>query len=350
MKHHPVPDAPRIDALPPGTARPLFSVMIPSYNYAEYMPATLRSVLAQDPGPAEMQIEVVDDCSTTHDPEPMVRAVGGGRIAFHRQPRNVGMIANFNSCIGRAQGEWIHILHGDDIVRPDFYARASRAIRAHPEIGAWVCRVIYMDESGLWRGFSELESHTPQVMGEHFVRQVLVDQRLQFAGTIVRRSVYERLGGFRPELILCLDWDMWKRIAVHAPIFYDPEPLACFRLHQASVYGQAVRAGKTVADERLSVQFADAYVPAAEAAGIRREALKITAIRAIRNARNQWKLGYRKTALRLLMEASRCSFHPAVLARMALVLASMAAETPTVHAASPATASPPQTPSPSSAA
>ena len=47
---------------------------------------------------------------------------------------------------------------------------------------------------------------------------VLVDQRMQFVGTIVRRSMYEQLGGFRPELTLCPDWDMWKRVAVHAPI------------------------------------------------------------------------------------------------------------------------------------
>jgi len=41
-----MPSAPQIDPLPPGTERPLFSVMIPSYNYAQYMPATLQSVLS----------------------------------------------------------------------------------------------------------------------------------------------------------------------------------------------------------------------------------------------------------------------------------------------------------------
>src|SRR4051812_10436192 len=98
MKQYPVPDAPRIDPLPNGTARPRFSVMIPAYNYAQYMRGTLQSVLGQDPGPAEMQIEVVDDCSTTHDAETAVREIAGGRIGFHRQPRNVGMIENFNTC------------------------------------------------------------------------------------------------------------------------------------------------------------------------------------------------------------------------------------------------------------
>jgi hypothetical protein len=113
---------------------------------------------------------------------------------------------------------------------------------------------------------------------------------------------------------------MWKRVALHTPIFYEPEPLACFRLHAESVYGRAVRAATTVADERRSVQLAGSYVAAADARGIRRDALKVTAIRAIRNARSQWRLGYRKTALRLLLEALRCSLHPAVLARTVFVL------------------------------
>ena len=350
MKHYPVPDAPRIDALPHGTTRPPLSVMIPAYNYAQYMRGTLHSVLRQDPGPGEMQIEVVDDCSTTHDPEDVVREIGGGRIGFHRQPRNVGMIENFNTCIGRAQGEWVHILHGDDTVRSEFYARARQAMLAHPQIGAWMCRTIYMDEDGLWTGLSELESRTPQILGEDFAAHILVDQRMYFVSTVVRRSVYEQLGGFRPELKLCLDWDMWKRIALHAPIFYDPEPLACFRLHTASAYAHAVRAGESVADERRSVRIACGYVPPADAPRIRREAMKITAIRALRNARREWRLGNRATALRLLVEALRCSVQPAVLARLVLVLSSMVAHTSAARVASGAPASPPQSSSTSSAA
>ena len=53
-----------IAPLPQEAARPKWSVMIPAYNCARFLAATLESVLAQDPGPAQMQIEVVDDCSS----------------------------------------------------------------------------------------------------------------------------------------------------------------------------------------------------------------------------------------------------------------------------------------------
>ena len=52
--------------------RPIWSVMIPTYNCANYLRETLASVLAQDPGADVMQIEVVDDHSTKDDPKAVV--------------------------------------------------------------------------------------------------------------------------------------------------------------------------------------------------------------------------------------------------------------------------------------
>src|SRR5277367_6513526 len=91
----------RIEEVPEGIHRPLWSVMIPTYNCAKYLRQTLESVLAQDPGPEQMQIEVVDDCSTKDDPEAVVRELGKDRVEFYRKPKNEGAIHNFNTCIQR---------------------------------------------------------------------------------------------------------------------------------------------------------------------------------------------------------------------------------------------------------
>ena len=68
--------------MPDGVHRPTWSVMIPTYNCAALLRETLKGVLAQDPGPERMQIEVIDDASTKDDPEAVVREQGRPRCVL----------------------------------------------------------------------------------------------------------------------------------------------------------------------------------------------------------------------------------------------------------------------------
>jgi glycosyltransferase involved in cell wall biosynthesis len=246
---------PIVAPLPPLAERPFWSVMIPIYNCREdYLRETLESVLRQDPGPEDMQIEVLDNCSTVGDPEAVVEEMGGGRIGFHRQMHNLGIPGNFNACIERARGHWVHILHGDDTVRPDYYKRARANITAHPEAGAALTRMIYTDGDGQWMGLSELESRVSGILDEGFSWRQLTDQRIQFVAMVVRRSTYEELGGFRASLPHCLDWDMWKRVVLSKPIVYNSEPLACYRVHDGMDSNRLIATGANVAEERRSIE------------------------------------------------------------------------------------------------
>ena len=116
MKNRIPQKPPVISVLPNHITRPLWSVMIPTYNCSHYLIDNIRSVLAQDPGAEYMQIEVVDDFSTDADIEALVLEIGKGRVGFYRQPENVGSLRNFETCLNRATGHYIHLLHGDDQV------------------------------------------------------------------------------------------------------------------------------------------------------------------------------------------------------------------------------------------
>ena len=52
---------------------------------------------------------------------------------------------------------------------------------------------------------------------------------------IVRRSAYERVGGFSRSLIFAFDLEMWSRLSSIGPVWFEPEPLADYRTHQWSV-------------------------------------------------------------------------------------------------------------------
>lgn len=315
---------PRIEPISVKGHRPFWSVMIPVYNPAEgLLRETINGVLAQDPGPNDMEIEVVDNCSTRGDIEKLVREIAGDRIRFYRQPQNVGAIENFNTCIRRAHGEWVHILHGDDTVRPEFYGCARAAILKHPEAEALACRTIYIDGDGIWIGLSDVEAREPTLLGESFVTRQLITQRIQFVGMVARRSTYERLGGFRPELRHCTDWDMWNRIAITGKLLYLPDPLACYRIYGGADTSAQVRTGQNVVDEQRAIDMACSYVPPDKVSSFYRDAMKEAAIRALRRMRIHWTGGERRIALIQLRAALRCSVALGVLARLVLIVGAL---------------------------
>src|ERR1019366_2410924 len=189
-----------------------------------------RSVLSQDPGPEEMQIEVVDDVSLVDDPEPIVRRVAGHRVSFFRNPRNLGLMPNFNNSVERARGHWVHILHTDDFVLPGYYERMKIALQDRSDIGAAFCRYAQVDEHENWRCTSAMESPKAGIL-PGFIEKIASACIIQFASMVVRRSVYQQLGGFRLDLPYAADWEMWIRIAAHYPIWYEPTTLAAWRIH-----------------------------------------------------------------------------------------------------------------------
>lgn len=280
--------------------------MIPVFNSAELLKKTLESVLCQDLGPGEMEVEVLDNCSTKDDPGKVVRELGRGRVGYFRQSTNVGASENFNSCIRRARGQWVHILHADDIVLPGFFLQARKAIRTQPDISAVIFRVVYMDEAGAWRHLAELEAPTPQILDKSFVERQLTSQRIQSVGMIVRRAAYEELGGFRPDLPYCDDWEMWNRIIVRKRVFYVPELLACFRVHGEAATASHVRTGKNVIDERRCIKMSTSDLPPERARNVYRAAMRAAIIRALRHMQQLKKAGDKKAVRSQMRQIFYC--------------------------------------------
>jgi glycosyltransferase involved in cell wall biosynthesis len=277
--------APIIDPLPDGIRRPFWSVMIPTYNTNRYLKETLESILVQDPGQDEMQIEIVDDCSTEDDPETLLEEMSlTSRVKIFRHPEHVGITANWNACVERATGRWVHILHADDIVQPGFYAKLRQPLGDHPEAGAAFCRAIYMWGDGNWFGFTELERRTPGILAD-WLQIIAVEQRIQTPAVVVKRETYEKLGGYCCALRYTPDWEMWKRIAVFYPVWYEPEPLACYRVHAHALSRTITRTAMDTPDERKCIEITRRYLPNEVAEVLSTKALELSALRALNEAR-----------------------------------------------------------------
>ena len=287
--------------------RPFWSVMIPTYNpKADYLEQTLKSLLKQAPNSHQMQIEVVDDCSTKSDVEELVRKISNSRVSFYQQPQNLGQVANWNDCIQRARGNWIHILHQDDIVLPGFYSSLQAALEKESNVGAVFCRHYYIDEGGNQQFLSESERETAGIL-ENFIERIAVRQRVQFASIAVRRDVYEKLGGFSQQAGSAADWEMWKRIAAHYNVWYEPQILACFRLHSASETSRLMQSGGNIADARKAIEISRFYLPKTLAEELSNQSKEHYAIEALKMAHIMLQRGEVNYAFAQIREGLKCS-------------------------------------------
>lgn len=296
---------PQIPPLPDGIDRPFWSVMIPTCNPENYLERTLESILVQAHDSAEMQIEVVDDCSTKSDVDEMVRRIAGSKVSVFRQPARQGLCGNWNACIERARGKWIHILHQDDIVLPGFYQKLKEGIEREPGIGAAFCRHILMDEDDHWYFIFDLQSRKSGVIPD-WLERIASRQLIQTPAIVVRREAYERLGGFHPELVYTLDWEMWKRVSAHYPVWYEPQPLACYRTHKSSETLRLGRIGADITDVRKSIEISRDYLPDSIVDKVSRTASENFALYAVQNARSMLQHSDVSAALAQIRGALGC--------------------------------------------
>jgi glycosyltransferase involved in cell wall biosynthesis len=235
-------------SIPPIAAghRPLWSVMIPTYNNVEYLAQTLESVLAQDLGADQMQIEVVDNASTEGNVEALVKAIGKGRIDFYRHPQSVGgCMHNFNACIRRSRGQLVHILHSDDYVKPGFYETYSHAAAEHPEVALLTSRTFDVDEQDQIEGLSPRLTYLEH-QGDPSPQFYVNDTR--FPSVVVRRSFYEEVGGFCEHMIHAHDWEMWMRTMQRRSVLMINQPLSCYRVFNGSDTSKMVRTATGLRD------------------------------------------------------------------------------------------------------
>jgi len=240
-------------------SRPLWSVMIPVFNNSTFLKETLESVLLQDPGLEKMQIEVIDDASTDVDVEQLVKEVGKGRVSFFRQQKNLGSLRNFETCINRARGHWVHILHGDDLILKGFYNEIESLFSLYPQAGAAYTGFWNVHENGNIYSSNEFVLKEPGIIN-NWLTIISQSQKVQTPAMVVKRKVYEKLGGFFA-VHYGEDWEMWVRIAAHYPVAHSPKKLAQYRMHDNNITAKYFLSGQNIKDITTVINYIQNYLP-----------------------------------------------------------------------------------------
>jgi cellulose synthase/poly-beta-1,6-N-acetylglucosamine synthase-like glycosyltransferase len=256
-----IPDRPPIiKPIEETTSTPFWSVMIPAYNCFSFLQETLESVLMQDYGIDNMQIEVVDDCSTDGNIEDLVNRIGKGRISFFRQDTNLGSLRNFETCLNRSTGKWIHLLHGDDMVKDGFYKEIESLFQNNSTAGAAFTACKNIDKNGIEGEGFDIIQNFPGII-EDWLQKISRFQMLQPPSIVIKRSVYEQHGGYFG-VHYGEDWEMYTRIAKHYPVAYSPKSLALYRAHDNNISSSSIISGQHIKDIQKVIDIIQNYLPA----------------------------------------------------------------------------------------
>ena len=186
---------------------PLVSVVIPSYNTAKYIPATLNSVLSQTF--RDFEILVVNDGSP--DTPQLERALQpfGAQIRYIRQT-NRGPSSARNTGIREAHGKYIAFLDSDDLWFPEHLANQVSALQNDPSLGLTYANGIHVEDE---RPVSTAFDRTPQREPVTFDSLLREDATVSTSSTVALRRPLLEAGLFDEGLRRCEDFDLWLRVA-----------------------------------------------------------------------------------------------------------------------------------------
>lgn len=212
----------------------LVSVVIPAYNAAKYVGATVESVLRQTY--TAIEVIVVDDGST--DATATVLQSFGERIRVIRQA-NAGVARACNVGVEAASGEWLAFLDADDEWLPEKLAlqidRCGTFAISHTDS---VCFGEGLATEVRRSGFE------PPYSGD-VIQELLVRNFITKSSVLMRTEVFRSVGGFSESLPGVEDWPLWLRICAQHPLGYLPDAVVRYRVHRQS---KSMQVRKTLAD------------------------------------------------------------------------------------------------------
>lgn len=203
--------------------QPLVSVVIATFNMAQYLPEAVDSVLGQK-GWQNLEVLVIDDGSEDDTEQRMAQFEGDGRVRYIRT-ENRGQPQAKNLGISEARGEFIAFCDADDIWQQNKLAVQMPAFQ-DTKVGVVYSEVAYIDDKG--HGLHKDPSNdresgwiTPHLIIRNFV---------PFGTAVVRRDCIEGQGLFDESLPMGIDWDLWLRYSTVWKFVYVPQATYLYRI------------------------------------------------------------------------------------------------------------------------
>ncbi len=206
-----------MDSLP---LNPKVSIVMPSFNQAHYLEASIQSVLAQDY--PEIEFILIDGGSKDGSLEIIRRYAK--HFAWWVSEKDKGHADGLNKGFAHATGQVLAWLNSDDTYFPGAVAEAVACLQAHPEVGMVYGDCDLIDDEGRTIGnFASKQTDYHRLLrGSVHIPQ---------ATTFFRADLWRQVGPLDLGLFFSFDYDLWVRLAKVSQLLYVPRRWACFRMH-----------------------------------------------------------------------------------------------------------------------
>ena len=191
------------------------SVVIPSYNRKEFLKRSIDSAINQTKKPFE--IIVVDDGSTDGT-ETMIKS-DYDFVKFIKQ-KNKGVSAARNIGIKVSIGEWICFLDSDDEWKKDKLEKQINAMKSNSGY-----KLFHSNEIWIKNGLRINQKNKHKKYGGDIFDKCLDMCRISPSSVMIDKTVFDEVGNFNEDLVVCEDYELWLRICDKYRVFFIDEPL-----------------------------------------------------------------------------------------------------------------------------
>lgn len=194
---------------------PTVSVIITTYNRAQFLKEAIESVLNQSY--QDFELIVIDDGSEDETQE--IVDSYGDRIEYHFQ-KNAGISCTRNRGLEHAKGEYIAFLDSDDLwkrhklrMQMEFFERNAES------------HICYTDEIWIRNGLRVNPKKTHQKYSGWIFHHCIPLCIISLSSAMMRSRLFQSVGLFDEQLPVCEDYDLWLRVSLIIPIHFIPQPL-----------------------------------------------------------------------------------------------------------------------------
>ena len=231
--------------------RPRLSVTVLNYNYARYLENCIDSILDQTF--ADFELVIIDDCSTDESAGILRKYAGDSRVRVVRHEQNRGFVASLiEGAEANPKTEFLTVISADDmVVDREAFAGQVAALDGVPTASFCFAAYRVVDADGVPGTVVRAPLSDGEAMrGKDFLARYLTrtGMHVLHSGAMIRRSAYDRAGGYRNDVRYAVDFAMWGMLALEGEVVYRSAPLYGYRVHRGQMSKSLAGVKRTLAE------------------------------------------------------------------------------------------------------